>query len=74
MPSAMISISKPGPLVKGTVGEHADCTGAQARANLARHRNLLADLDKKRCDSIAATPLRRNLHGAPRMIPHESLA
>ena len=46
MPSAVISISKPSPLVKGTVGEHADFTGAQARANLARRRNLLADLDK----------------------------
>jgi|APGre2960657505_1045072.scaffolds.fasta_scaffold122336_2 hypothetical protein len=74
MPSAVNSISKPGPLLKGTVGDHADCAGAQARANLARHRNLLADLGKKRCDSIAVTSLRRNLRGAPRMIPHESPA
>ena len=74
MPSALISISKPDPLVKGTVGDHADCAGAQALANLDRHRNLLADLGKKRCDSIAFTPMRRNLRGAPRTIPHESPA
>jgi len=74
MPSALISISKPPPLVKGTVGDHADCAGAQALANLDRHRNLLADFGKKRCDSITATPMRRNLGGAPRMIPYESPA
>jgi len=74
MPSALISISKPDPLVKGTVGDHADCAGAQALANLDRHRNLLADFGKKRCDSITATPMRRNLGGAPRKIPHESPA